>query len=333
MSRRKPEKAADQLDAVANKTSTEDIEIIVDDENDGNDNVVVTADDDSLHAGDGDRDQGEGDGDHEDDPLTVLKAQHEAHKAELEQEKRQRAEAEARARDAENRAQVNADTARNATDVALENALIVTKQNIQNATAAIANAAARGDWEAYGRANAELAQNNAYLTDLNNKKSEFEAAPKNVRPSNDGIEQYISQRTPETQRWLRAHYDDVFLNPQKSAMAQAAHALAVAKGTVPDSKEYFDFIDSQMGYKKVETTTPPPAKPKNGAPAAPASRTTFGSPPSTKTQVRLSVKQREYAESLRPDLPAAEAWKVYAAGVAEINTGKSHLQWSKDRYK
>jgi hypothetical protein len=333
MSRRKPEKAADQLDAVANKTPTEDIEIIVDDENDGNDNLEQGAGDRDEGTGDQDRDQDQGDGDHEDDPLTVLKAQHEAHKVELEQEKRQRAEAEARARDAENRAQVNADTARNATDVALENALIVTRQNIQNATAAIADAARRNDWDAYGRANAELAQNNAYLTDLNNKKSEFEAAPKTQRSNNDGIEQYISQRSPETQRWLRAHYDDVFLNPQKSALAQAAHNLAVAKGTIPDSPEYFDFIDGQMGYKNVDSRTPPLAKPKNGAPAAPASRTTFGSPPSTKTQVRLSVKQREYAESLRPDLPAAEAWKVYAAGVAEINTGNSHLQWSKDRYK
>ena len=326
MSRRKPEKAADQLDAVANKSTTEDIEILVDDEND---ETVVTVEDDELDEGTGDRDGG----DAEDDPLTVLKAQHEQHKADLAEEKRQRADAEARAREAENRAQINADNARNATDVALENALIVTKQNIQNATAAIANAAQRNDWDAYGKAQAELAQNNAYLTDLNNKKSEFDASPKTQKPRDNSIEQYISERSPETQRWLREHYDDVFLNPQKGAMAQAAHTLAVAKGAIPNSPEYFDFIDSQMGYKKVEAKTPPPAKPKNGAPAAPASRTTFGSPASTKTQVRLSVKQREYAESLRPDLPAAEAWKVYAAGVAEINSGNSHLQWSKDRYK
>lgn len=333
MTRRKPAKASDQLDDEKNKSPTDDIEIVFEEGTDALTGAPTEID--AGHVESEAENLDGGSGETEPDPLAALRASHDAHKAELESEKRGRAEAEARARDAEQRAQAHADTARNATDVALENALIVTKQNIQNATTAIANAASRNDWDAYGRAQAELAQNNAYLTDLNNKKSAFDAEPKTQRSQNDGIEKYISERTPETQRWLREHYDDVFLNPQKGAMAQAAHALAVAKGAIPDSPEYFDFIDGQMGYKKVDTKAPPP-KPKNGAagaPAAPASRTTFGSPPSTKTQVRLSVKQREYAETLRPDLPAAEAWKVYAAGVAEINSGNSHLQWSKDRYK
>jgi hypothetical protein len=326
MTRRKPSKAADQLDEAENKSPTDEIEVVIDDENSENaENAEL-----EIEVSD-DGDEGTEGG----DPLAVLQAQHDAHKAELEQERRDRAEAQARAREAEARAQQSEATARNATDVALENAIIVTKQNIENAGAAVADAARRNDWEAYSRAQQQLAQNNAYLTDLNNKKSDFDAQGKTQPSKNEGVESYIASRAPETQRWLREHYDDVFLDDRKSATAQLAHQLAVTKGIIPDTAEYFDFLDSQMGYKKVETekkAAPPGAK--KGVPAAPASRTTFGSPAGGgKTQVRLTAKQREYAESLRPDIPAAEAWKVYAAGVAEINSGNSHLQWSKDRYK
>jgi hypothetical protein len=325
--RRKPAKAMDQLDDVENKSPTDEIEVVIDDENAENDEIEASDDESEI--------ENSGGGDEETEPLAVLRAAHDAHKAELEAEKRARADAESRARDAENRAQQHEATARTATDVALENALLVTKQNIENAAAAIADAARRGDWESYGKAQAQLAENNAYLTDLNNKKTNFEAQAKTQAPRNEGVEAYISSRAPETQRWLREHYDDVFLNERKGMMAQAAHQLAVAKGIVPDTADYFEFIDSQMGYTKVEPekkAAPPGAK--KGVPAAPASRTSFGSPAGGgKTQVRLSMKQREYAESLRPDLPAQEAWKIYAAGVAEINSGNSHLQWSKDRYK
>jgi hypothetical protein len=324
----------DQLDDVENEPPTDDIEVIIEDEtNEASESERTGGERGNAGSEGGDL---EGGGDEtESDPLAVLRASHDAHKAELESEKRARADAESRARDAEQRAQQHADTARNATDVALENALLVTKQNIENAAAAVADAARRNDWDAYGKAQTALAQNNAYLTDLNNKKSEFDSQSKTQTSKNDGVEAYISSRAPETQRWLREHYSDVFQDERKSMMAQAAHQLAVAKGVIPDTPDYFDFLDTQMGYKTVEPEKKAAAPPaKKGAPAAPASRSTFGSPAGgSKTQVRLTARQRETAEAVRPDLPAAEAWKVYAAGVADINSGRSHLQWSKDRYK
>jgi hypothetical protein len=334
MSRRQPMKAADQLDDAKDRTPIDDIEVILEDGAGEGAEPEITRGERDVSVEGGDLEAG--DRETEADPLAVLKSSHDAHKAELERERRDRIEAQNRARDAETRAQQSEATARNATDVAIENALLVTRQNIENAAAAVADAARRNDWDGYSKAQAQLAENNAYLNDLRNKKNEFEAQAKKQAPQNDGIEAYIASRTPESQKWLRDHYDDVFLNPQKGALAQAADRLAIAKGIVPDTPEYFDFIDSQMGYKKVETRekSPQQAAKKNGAPAAPASRSSFGTPASgSKTQVRLTLKQREYAESLRPDLPSAEAWKVYAAGVAEIDSGKSHLQWSKDRYK
>jgi hypothetical protein len=116
--------------------------------------------------------------------------------------------------------------------------------------------------------------------------------------------------------------------------------LAERKGIPVESDEYFQFIDEQMGYKTVTEPKPnggsgvPPVQRQAQTPAAPPARTTFGAPQGKGgRRVQLSQDQRRAAVQLYADLPEHEALAKYAKGVAEIDSGKSNLLWSRDKYK
>jgi hypothetical protein len=281
----------------------------------------------------------------EPDALTKLKAQYAERETEIQRLKRERAEAEQRANENANHAAQGERNYREATIAAVDNAIALAKSNINAAQNALTVAAQRGDWDTHAKALAALSENTSQIQTLERAKADVERAPEPTaqqyqRPAADNFEQQISGFPPKTQSWLRQHKDDIYLNPARAGLAESAAMLAERKGIQVESEEYFQFIDEQMGYKSV-TIDPkpnggsgvPPVQRQAQTPAAPPARTTFGAPAGKSRRVQLSQDQRRAAVQLYADLPEHEALAKYAKGVAEIDSGKSNLLWSRDKYK
>lgn len=94
----------------------------------------------------------------------------------------------------------------------------------------------------------------------------------------DPFEEMLTRVSPRTAKWMREH-KEVVNDPKKWALAQGAHYRAVGQDYVPDSDAYFDFIDTELGFKQpVEKTVADPgaestpARTRKAMPAAPVSR-------------------------------------------------------------
>jgi len=281
----------------------------------------------------------------EPDALTKLKAQYAERETEIQRLKRERAEAEHRANENANHAVQGERNYREATVAAVENAIALAKSNINQAQQAASLAAQRGDWDTHAKALAALTENTAQIQSLERAKSDVERAPEPTaqhyqRPPDNDFEMQIKAFPHRTQAWLREHKDDIYLNQERAMLAESAANLAQRKGIEVESQDYFDFIDEQMGYKTVTSDSRsnggsgvPPVQRKAQTPAAPPARTSFGAPQGKGRRVQLSQEQRKAAVQLYADLPEHEALAQYAKGVAEIDSGKSNLLWSRDKYK
>ena len=285
----------------------------------------------------------------EPDALTKLKAQYAENEAHLIRERQQRQEAERRADANANAAVQGEKQYREATLAAVENAIALAKSNISQAQQTAAVAASRGDWETHAKAIAVLTENSTQVQSLERAKSDVERAPEPSpqqyqRPAPtqaDEFESQISGFPPRTQAWLREHKSDIYGNHARASLAEAAARTAELKGLPVESEEYFRFINEQMGYQTVTNgnsqggNNPPPVQRQKQpqTPAAPAGRTTFGAGGGKTRRIQLNQEQRRAAVQLYSHLPEHEALAEYAKGVAEIDSGKSNLLWSRDKYK
>ena len=350
--RRRGRSAASQLDQVAeSRSAADEIEIeIVDDsgavtqvENPDQEIIVEHAEDEREP---GFR-QPEREESEEPDALAKLKAQYAENEQHLIRERQQR-------QDAERRAEANANAAvqgekqyREATIAAVENAIALAKSNINQAQQAAAVAASRGDWDTHAKAVQVLTENSTQIASLERAKSDVERTPEpNVQhyrqpaAQADEFETQISGFPPRTQAWLREHKSDIYKNQNRAGLAEASARTAELKGIPVESDEYFAFINEQMGYQTVTKgntqggSVPPVARQKQAqTPAAPVGRTTFGNQGAKTRRVQLNQDQRRAAVQLYSHLPEHEALAEYAKGVAEIDSGKSNLLWSRDKYK
>lgn len=64
----------------------------------------------------------------------------------------------------------------------------------------------------------------------------------------DPVDAYIGQFSAASQAWLRDHKDCV-TDPKMNNKMIGAHHRAVAEGYKPDSNEYFDFMEKDIGLK------------------------------------------------------------------------------------
>lgn len=96
----------------------------------------------------------------------------------------------------------------------------------------------------------------------NGHKENLENAKKNPAPErlseNERLEKVISQYPREAQQWMRDHSEYITDN-SKNHLVQAAHHKALGGGVKPWSREYFDFIETELGMKD------PPARRKKVA--------------------------------------------------------------------
>lgn len=148
-----------------------------------------------------------------------------------------------------------------------------------------------------------------------------EAAPRMEaqRAPSDPFEARIQKMSPQSQAWLRQHRECV-IDPLKNAEVMLAHRKAESRGIRPDTAEYFQFIDEQMGYAErpqgddMEGDDAPPRR--SATPAAPVSRESVNGSHVNGNRVKLTAAEVDMAKAL-----GMEPAKYAANKMAMIKQG------------
>jgi phage I-like protein len=225
----------------------------------------------------------------------------------LEAEKQARIEAERRAREA---AQMAARAKSEAEDTNLHfvtNVIETVKRENDILKANYRDAMSVGDYEKAAEIQLNMSENASRLLQLENGKAAMESRPKEqpqqYAPA-DPIDNLISQVSPASASWLAQNRDN--LRNQKTIDRMfRAHADAVDDGIIPDTREYFEYIEGRLGFKQHEVSrSDEPAMSAASAPtqrrsspaAAPVSRT-GGGPGSRPNVVTLTAAEAEAARA------------------------------------
>lgn len=278
--------------------------------------------------------------------LQDLKKQYEAQKLRAEAEREARRQAEMYARQqAQHLGRANIEVQDGNLRVIL-NAIDATEQAADNAQRDYADAMAAGDYALAAKAQRAIAQCEAHLLQLNNGKqkleeylhqttegSVYEPQVPSFEPNipQDPVEMYAAKLTPKSAQWLREHPEVV----GKIGKLTRAHQDAVEDGIVAESPEYFQYIESRLGYSGAPSSRsgdpepqqdlpqrapsqPAPSR-KNLASAPVSSSTTSISPrPSSSNTMVLSPSEVEAAILMEPSLPREKAIEVYARSKADL---------------
>lgn len=125
-------------------------------------------------------------------------------------------------------------------------------------------------------------------------------------------------RSAKAQAWIDSH-PEYNTDQRFQHKVQAAHSEALADGMQVDSDDYFDFVNTKMGFKEaavqeeegapnedivIETPAPAPQRKAQIVTAAPVSRSNGGSTPATTRRgpVRLTESEAEIARISMPEL-------------------------------
>lgn len=234
-------------------------------------------------------------------------------RARLEQEQIARADAENRAREMQqsaSRANMEVqDTNLQLIHSAMENV----KRNSDILKQHYAAALQAGAFDKAAEIQEHMAINSAKLLQLENGRAALQSKLENEKNQPapqmaDPVEQVASQLSPRSAAWVRNHPQCITDKRLYQKMV-GAHNIAVADGYSPDTDEYFEFIENQMGFRKpagrmteVEVDEPlsaasAPAQKRGAPPPAPSSRAASGNNGS-KNIVRLSSEEREMAQMM-----------------------------------
>lgn len=109
-----------------------------------------------------------------------------------------------------------------------------------------------GEYDKAADAQEKLADAVARKRELERGKADLEAAGKKPATRNeqhqDPVEDYIGQFSPRSQAWLRDHKDFV-TDRKKNLLMIAADTKATASDIRPDTDEYFEFIETELGLR------------------------------------------------------------------------------------
>jgi hypothetical protein len=236
-------------------------------------------------------------------------------KKSLEREKQARFEAEKRAREAQTEAK-RANLDKNDSQYQLVvNAIETVKQRAEALKTAYAESMSVGDYAKAAEIQNAMTVNSTQLEKLKDgkkamKKQMKEAEATKAQPINpvsppvDLVEQLASNVTPRSAEWLRSSKD--YLRSEKEIRKMfRAHEDAIDDGIVPDTDEYFQFIEGRLGMRQREDVEEAAESPLSAAasqaprrsiapPAAPVSRGN-GQRPNT---MRLTKLEAETAAAL-----------------------------------
>lgn len=109
-------------------------------------------------------------------------------------------------------------------------------------------AGAAQDYNALADAQERLATAKAHMVNLEHGRDVFESQQQQPRQQEDPIEANPNLYREE-KNWLRQH-PEAMSDPRKNAKLNAAYFDAMDKGLSRGSREYFDFIEEQMGYRE-----------------------------------------------------------------------------------
>lgn len=223
------------------------------------------------------------------------------------------------------------------------NAIDATEQAAANAEFEYAQAMAAGNHAIAAKAQRAMAQAEAHLLQLQNGRQRLEEtlqdptegavyAPQvpSFEPMipQDPVEMHASQLSQRSAQWLRAHPDAV----DKIGKLTRAHQDALEDGIIPDSDDYFAFIESRLGYDSAA----PQAQSRQSEPQpAPVNRRSLASAPVSSAatvssrssgngnSMILSSEEVEFALLAEPELPRDKAIESYARNKAHlIKNGK-----------
>ncbi len=227
--------------------------------------------------------------------------------AKLESERQARILAEKRAQEASER-EFKAKTETEDTQIHLiKNAMDTVKRNNDLLKAQYRDAMAVGDYDSAANIQDALSANHVKLSQLEAGHKAMQDRPKQAAPQpqySDHIEALASQVTEPSAQWLRANRDR-FGNQRVIDKMFRAHADALDDGVIPDSREYFDYIESRLGFKQYQPAPEVDAmadaakvtQRRSSPPAAPVSRSGNGTG-STPNVVRLTAAEREMAQMM-----------------------------------
>jgi hypothetical protein len=207
--------------------------------------------------------------------------------------------------------------------VTISRALGAAKGSLTAAKADYAKAAAAGDWTTAAEHQAAIAAATADIREFEGAQDEVaaaveafnrgkrrtpEAAPKQQQA--DPFEAAIAVMSDPSKEWCRRNKADLQKSPARGAKAQAVHLEAVDAGIKPDTPEYFDYLDKEMGYRTVTKTTKTPrptGQPRVAAPAGGRSGPPAGN---SAGEVKLSADEVAIAKTLGMTTKKYAAYKL-----------------------
>lgn len=226
-----------------------------------------------------------------DEGIERLRKELDQKRREADEANRLRAEAEALARQREAQVHSYATEAQDSKLTAFVNAIASFERDGEMLERAFAEAYEKGDFAQVAKIQRQINQVDLRLDQLSQGKAALEAdleakraAPPVSREadfdqgSNDPVEKYVKNLSPQAQTWIRNH-PEVVTDRAKNTQLTAAHWDALASGVSEGSPDYFAHIERKMGYaENNETpapreTTPAPRTQRVPGAAAPVSRT------------------------------------------------------------
>jgi hypothetical protein len=231
-------------------------------------------------------------------------------KKSLEREKQARAEAERRALAAQRHAAEAKENTAEAQYQLVSNALETVKERAENLKAALAESMQLNDYAKAAEIQNAMAVNAHQMEKLKDGKNamqkqlkEAENAAAVPQHNGDRIEQMAEQVSPRSASWLRAN-KDVLNNQRMIEKMGLAHRGTEIDGIIPDTDEYFEFIENRLGMRKKVDRSEEVENPLSAA-AAPAPKKGPQPPPapvSRSTQrpnvMRLTAAEADMASSL-----------------------------------
>lgn len=290
--------------------------------------------------------------------LESLKATIETHKRAVEEARQQtlaeraaREEAERRAFENERYAQAATAQAQDGRLTAISNAIRAMNSEAENAERALSEALSAGDSAMAAKAQRHLAGVEARLLQLENGKAALEEQlqeqvqrlrqqqqqpqPQRREPQQnvDPVEQWASTLSKPSADWVRSNAD-ALRDQRVVRKIGAAHSYAVdVKGIEPDTPEYFNFIEQEIGLrqhndsaaenKEQPRTSSGQFAPKKPVPAAPVSSAGASSGRTRGETITLSAEMRDVAHSMYSDMSPQDAERQYAMDrAAMIKSGR-----------
>lgn len=250
----------------------------------------------------------------EDDEATkALREQLDAARKTAEAERKGRADAErAKKEEEERRAQIEEQYKVERQGSVLSSLEAATAER-DHAKAAYKAALASGDYERATEAQEKLSSAIWKIHNLEARKGNIEqpgretaegrvkAPEPQPKAADDPVETYLAQFTPRTQSYLRQRLE-IVTNNKMNKKAAYLHDEAVEKGLKPDTDEYFEFMDNELGYgapapkaKTAEAAAAPAKRPSGSIAAAPPSRSTITPVGPGKVRVTLTEGQKRAA--------------------------------------